>query len=623
MVHGELAGARRASPPDEGGVALQALGQRIRVYRSRQRQLHVDRPWTQEDLAVAIGSDKAHINRIECGRQRPALDTLNRISEALDLAWADRSRLLRLAGYLLTPPAPGSGEIAEMARRVGRVVHDTPHPALLIDQENRIWDVNHLFACAFLSYPDRDACLAEVRGRRIVELLGEGHQGGEFLRRTLHSYPAFVRQQLMLLRRDILQRPASAELSSVLDAVLADRRLCAAWLALSAHLPQGDEPDYLDHQTLRMDHPSAGQYTVQVWQSTLAADERFGVVHLVPADDTTRQCFARLGTRHTRPGWTSPPPTPPRAAAPGIVDAGHRDSPTTRREAFPNRPITLTVPWAAGGVTDVGARILAPLVAQELDQAVVVVNDDDAQSRHALKRLARQPADGYHLAFLNQPALDITLPQGRSRFVLVANQAFDPIGVFVRADSRYGNLRDLVRDAARRPGQVTVGTSGPYTPAHLGALLLEQTTGISFRFIHYCGSMEHIARFLAGQTDVAFFGSGITVPALRADELRALAMFTEERFPLLPEVVTAAEGGFDGLVLASIRGVWAPDGVPAGRLRTLRAAFQAAMDNPAHLRQMHAAGLGVRRMTHDEYAAYVERQSSRYAGLLSTFAPAG
>jgi tripartite-type tricarboxylate transporter receptor subunit TctC/transcriptional regulator with XRE-family HTH domain len=613
------AGVGRASAANRGEAenipALQALGQRIRSYRRRQRQLHVDRPWTQEDLAVAIGSDKAHINRIECGRQRPTLDTLNRLSDALNLTWADRSGLLRLAGYLLGPPAPQRREIAEVAAGVGRIIHDTPYPARLVDHHTRIWDVNDLFACAFLGYPDRDTCLADVRGLRLVELLYEGHRAGQFLRGALRDYPAFVRRHLVALQRSLLQQRDSAELRAVLDAVLADRQLCAAWLALSAHLPHAVEPDYLDHQTLLVDHPDAGHYTVQVWQSTLSADDRFGVEHLVPADDTTRRRFAALAGCRRR--LRSVPATPP----------ADRPRTSTRRvaNAFPSRPITLTVPWAAGGVTDVGARILAPLVAEELDQAVVVVNEDDAQSQHALARLARQPADGYHLAFINQPALDMALvrgdqhPPGRA-FSLIANQAYDPIGAFVRDESRYRSLRDLVRDAARRPGEVTVGTSGPYTPAHLGALLLQRATGIRFRFIHYRGSLEHIARFLAGQTDVAFFGSGITVRAVRAGDLRALAMFTEERFPLVPEVPTAVESGFDGLVLAATRAIWAPRGVPPNTLRTLRAAFMAALSNPAHLRQMHASGLGVRPMTGDEYAHFVDRQNRLYADLLPNLA---
>lgn len=595
----------------DAGPDLDVLGRRIRSYRGRQRQLHADRPWTQEDLAVAIGSDKAHVNRIECGRQRPTLDTLTRLSDALDLSWADRSRLLRLAGYLLAPPPPRTGEVADVARRVGAIIHDTSHPARLVDQESRIWDVNDLFAHAFLGYPDRNTCLADVRGHRIVELLPDGHRVGQFLRDALTDYPAFVRRHLVVLHRALRAQPGSPELGHVLDVVLADRSLCAAWLALSAHLPQADEPHYLDHQVLTVAHPDVGTYMAQIWRSTLTADDRFGVVHLVPADDDSRRLLVDVAARraHKAPAVsTELPPVP---------------EPVTTRTAgsFPDRPIELTVPWAAGGVTDVGARILAPLVAQELGQAVVVGNRDEAQSPRVLAELARRPGDGYHLAFINQPALDAGLIRGGHRaegnpFRLIVNQAFDPLGVFVRDDSSYGSLRDLLRDAECRPGAITVGTSGPYTPAHLGALALQRAAGVRFNVVHFGGSMEHIARFLSGQTDVALCGSGITVPALHAGDLRALAMYTTERFPLVPDVPTTAEAGFDELVLASTRGVWVPGGVPARVRAVLEEAFLAALANPVHTRQMHASGLAVHPMTGAEYDEFAERQQVLCASFL-------
>jgi tripartite-type tricarboxylate transporter receptor subunit TctC len=289
-----------------------------------------------------------------------------------------------------------------------------------------------------------------------------------------------------------------------------------------------------------------------------------------------------------------------------------------RRSRFPDRALTLTVPWAVGGVTDLGARLIAPIVARHLGQSVHVVNRDEEQSPAALREMAAQPADGYHLAVINEPALDAAGPgaRGRAAFAFAATQAFDPFGVFVRPECRYASLRELVRDAQRRPGEITIGTSGPCTPAHLAGLMLQEAAGIRFRFRHFRGSMEHMARFLAGQTDIAFIGSGITLRAVLADELRAIGMFTDQRFALLPEVPTLAEAGFPGLALASVRAVFAPAGTPEAVLRVLRAAFAAAVADPEHAAAMHAAGLDPLNLDEVALRRFCEAQSRRYRHLL-------
>lgn len=604
-------------PPKEHDV-LKLLGQRLRIYRSRRRQAVLDRGWTQEDLAVAVGSDKAHINRIECGRQRPTVDTLGRLCDALELPWAERRRLFALAGYLVTPPAPGLREIADLARRVGRMIHDTRYPACLIDDRRRIWDVNELFACTFLDFHDREACLAELRGQQLVQLLCSTRRSGRWLRRVLADFDGFARRHLLVLHRAMQPGDrVSAEDEALLNEVLDDRLLCAVWLALSAHLPEAPEPDYIDHQALELTHPELGApVTLQLWHSVLASDERFRVVHLAPGNDAAAREFAAVIGRR-RPGPDRLPPV----SADALPASG-----AARR--FPFRPLRLTVPWAAGGATDVGARIFAPLLARELGQPVDVVNRDEVQSAEGLAQLAALPADGHHLVFINQPAFHLGVScdadaTERLGFRFLATQAFDPMGAFVRVDSPYTSLQELVRDASRRATPLVVGTSGIRTPAHLAAAMLERHAGIRFTYQHYHGSLEHIARFLAGQTDVAFFGSGITLPSVRAGELRALGMFTEQRFPLLAQTPTAAEQGFGGLVLASTRALWVPAAVPEPECEVLRVAVQATLRKEVHLQQMHAAGLEVANLDIAEYKKQQARQAAVYRMLVPALMPGG
>jgi tripartite-type tricarboxylate transporter receptor subunit TctC/transcriptional regulator with XRE-family HTH domain len=585
--------------PSADPSALVLLGQRIRFHRLQHRQSNNERPWSQEDLAVAIGSDKAHVNRLECGRQCPAPETLQRICDALELPWPSRRRLLGLAGMLEGPPSPGPDEAAHLAALFGRVLRPLAYPAWAVDQDGRFCDVNDAFARFFLDYPDRSSCLREIGGCFLLELMAEQHGAAARLRDAIEDFDALALRQLLMLRRALQRRSAAAGQRALLDVVLTDRRLCALWLRHSADLDPDAAPDFLDHQRIRIRRSVLGPYVVQAWRSVLAADERFAVVHLVPADDETRMRFV------LRARVTTPAPKPPS----GEPRAGRR------RAAFPVRPLTLTVPWAVGGVTDVGARLLAPVAARLLGQPIGVLNLDAEQSPDAVRRIAAQPPDGYHLGIVNQPALD-AFGGSDTALAFVATHACDPIGVFLRPESRLSSLRDLVREAQRRPGEIVVGTSGRWTPAHVAALMLGEAAGIRFRFQHFRGSLEHMARFLSGQTDVAFLGSGISLRAVRAEELRALGMFTPRRFDLLPDVPTLAESGFPGLSLASVRTIVVPAATPISVLEVLRRAFSAATADPSHGATLRDAGLSPISLDEAGLRRFCAEQASRYAWLL-------
>jgi tripartite-type tricarboxylate transporter receptor subunit TctC len=125
-----------------------------------------------------------------------------------------------------------------------------------------------------------------------------------------------------------------------------------------------------------------------------------------------------------------------------------------------------------------------------------------------------------------------------------------------------------------------------------------------------------MARFLAGQTDVAFLGTGISLGAVRAEELRALGMFTPRRFELLPEVPTLAEAGFPGLALASVRTIVAPAATPGPVLEVLRRAFAAAAAEPAHGARLREAGLSPLCVKEPELKDFCAEQALRYAPLL-------
>ena len=473
---------------------------------------------------------------------------------------------------------------------VARAFADLAYPACLLDHDERIWDLNAEFATVFLGYSRRDDCLEAVRGRFFLELLCETHPAHAYLRRTVRNFDQLSLRLLAILRHALHRRPGSAEYQAQLNDVLGDLRLCSVWLQVSAHLNRSSTPEYLDHQVLDVAASPVGPYRAQLWHSTFQADERFRILHVVPATDEARNRFEVYGRRRNGTLRDAAGASAPR--------------PATASETYPQAPISFHVPWASGGVTDVGARILAPLLSRRAGQPVSVTNCDQIQSADVVERLAALPPDGYHLVFLNEPSIVAASDQvanviahtarfpNLSRFDCVAEHAYDPFCVYVRQESRYGSLRDLIRDAASRPGEIVVGTSGRGTPAHLAALILEEAAGIRFSFCHYNGSLEHIARFLSGRTDVACLGSGVSLPAVYAGEMRALLSLAPRRFHLMPETPTLAELALPGHSLASIRRIYLPKGGSTEVRKPLQAILREVIGSAEHRQRMSAVGLG-------------------------------
>ena len=277
----------------------EVLGQAIRSHRLRRRQIHNDEPWSQEDLAVAIGSDKSHINRIERGHQRPTLQTLVRICDALQLGWEERSILLGLAGHLLAPPSPTDQEVEAAVCQASASVQAADYPAGLVDQEVRVWDANDLLAMTFNGYRGRDAYLAAVRGLSTIELLFL-HPTGDWWRRVIVDYDAYVRRHVAQLRRRFLVRQQNHEYQVLLDKLLAQPAFKSIWEQLGRGEHSYTGAGVLDHQLLTVDHPEFGRYTVQIWHSRLASDDRFWLTHQLPADEQTRRLFAELAAHVAR-----------------------------------------------------------------------------------------------------------------------------------------------------------------------------------------------------------------------------------------------------------------------------------------------------------------------------------
>jgi transcriptional regulator with XRE-family HTH domain len=267
------------------------IGAWIRHYRLRRRQIHIGARWAQEDLAVAIDSDKSHVNRIECGRTIPTKRTLDRICEALGLNQTERIQLLSLAGYLAELPDPTPDEVQHIQRLVHPLMAASEYPMCLMDRDYRCWDVNALLAYCWLGFPTREAALPHVKQKRTVEQLLHPRISA-WWRSTLVDFDSYARRALMCFEQAIRFHPNKPGTQAILDQLRAD-----PFYARLLNETDGcgtQAPAFLDHQEVRVKHPTMSPFGVVIWHSTLSIDERFFLSHHVPADDASRAQFAAL-----------------------------------------------------------------------------------------------------------------------------------------------------------------------------------------------------------------------------------------------------------------------------------------------------------------------------------------
>ncbi len=295
---------------------------------------------------------------------------------------------------------------------------------------------------------------------------------------------------------------------------------------------------------------------------------------------------------------------------------------TARAEEFPSRPITLIVATPPGGPTDVAARILGSIAEKELKQPIVIVNKPGAGSQVGTTELSRAKPDGYTLGFILPPTTNSQILNplrqaifDEKSFAPIINHVIDAGVIWVRADSPYKSLKDLVEAAKKAPGTIRAATTGILSDDHFQILMLEEAADVKFRIVHLEGAVNQFKETLGGNVDVAFDNVGsITKPA-HAGMIRILSVADSERSEFLPDVPTTKELGYPTVISASTRGLAAPKGTPKPIVDKLAHIFKLAMDHPDHKARMAEQGLAVRPMPPDEFTAYwlnAHEQTKKY-----------
>jgi len=288
---------------------------------------------------------------------------------------------------------------------------------------------------------------------------------------------------------------------------------------------------------------------------------------------------------------------------------------------FPARPVQLMVAYPAGGSTDVAARIVAAIAEKQLGQTIVVVNRGGAGGQVGWTDMSRARPDGYYMGFINLPALNTVIldPERKAAFkadafVPLINQVLDPGIIWIKADSPYKSLKDLLEAAKRAPNKISAATTGILSDDHLAILMAEEAyPGAIFRIVHLEGGAAQLTAILGGHIDVAFDNVGSVYRRVRTGELRALAVMDTRRSSFLPEVPTTPELGFPTVISNSTRGIAVPKGTPAPIIKKLEQVFKKAMEDPEHVKKMEEAGLALKIMVGEEYAKYYRELHAKAA----------
>ncbi|AEG93251.1 tripartite tricarboxylate transporter substrate binding protein [Ramlibacter tataouinensis] len=307
---------------------------------------------------------------------------------------------------------------------------------------------------------------------------------------------------------------------------------------------------------------------------------------------------------------------------PALLLSAVAAAPAVALAAYPEQPIRMIVAYAPGGGTDILARTAAQFVAKHLggNASVVVVNRPGAGGAIGFAELAKAPADGYTIGFINTPNV-LTIPMERKSsfhwqdFDLLGNLVDDPGNFSVHADSPYKSLKELVDHAKANPGAVSYGTTGIGSDDHISALMLERAAGIKMTHVPFKGAAEVHNGLVGKQITVASMNIGEALQyAKGGSALRQLGQMSTARTALAPQVPTFKEQGYD-IVMASLRGVAAPKGLPSAVREQLVTAVQKAAADPEF--QAKAAGFfaPLRYLPPPAYAAELKEAEAGFRQL--------
>ena len=292
-------------------------------------------------------------------------------------------------------------------------------------------------------------------------------------------------------------------------------------------------------------------------------------------------------------------------------------------QSYPQKPIKLIVPLAAGSAVDNAARIVMQKVAANMGAAIAIENQAGAAGLIGADRVAKSAPDGYTLGGFNDSIMTM-LPNLQAKMPWDILKDFEPIslvatvewGVVVPSDSPIKTAADLIAAAKKSPGQLNYGSGGNGSPQHIAMALFASQAGVQLTHVPYKGATQAAVGVAGHEVQVAFQGIATVSSLIKAGKLRLIAVTTPKRLPQFPDVPTVSESGLSGFEFNSWFAMMAPAGTPKPIVEKLHAEISKALADPSIKEQLFGLGLSPRGTTPDQLAADLKTQFAKYGNLI-------
>src|SRR5512137_618453 len=292
---------------------------------------------------------------------------------------------------------------------------------------------------------------------------------------------------------------------------------------------------------------------------------------------------------------------------------------------YPDKPVTIIVPFPPGGSTDMVARAIAPKLQQSLGQPFVIDNRAGATGAIGATAVKNSPPDGYTIMVASIGVFAVN-PFIQKKLQYDPVKDLDPITVAVRAPNVLvaspnfpaSTVAELIALLKKSPDKITFASSGAGSSDHLTAALFWQKSGTSGIHVPYKGGAPAITDLLAGHADVSFQNINAVINHIKAGKLKVLAVTGDKRSPLLPKLPTLTEAGVKGADVFSWQGVAAPRGLPKDVKDTLHAAMVKALQDPEVAKNLADQGIEVVANTPEQFAQFLQQELVKWKAVIET-----
>lgn len=300
---------------------------------------------------------------------------------------------------------------------------------------------------------------------------------------------------------------------------------------------------------------------------------------------------------------------------PCLTGTAFAQTATATQSSYPERAVTIVVPFPPGGGADTLARLLGARLSEKWGQQVVVDNRPGASGHIGASFVARSAPDGYTLVMASTAALD---EENVKQFAPISLVSASSYVVTVGTNKGVKSIKELVSYAKAHPDELTFGSSGTGAASHLSVELFNQLAGVKMRHIPYKGTGQAVTDLLSGNIDLMFAPAQTIVPHLESGKLRALAVTSAARSKVLPDLPTVAEAGVPGYAAVGWFGLLAPAGTSPAIIKKINADVTTTLNEPAVVKSLLIAGAEPSTGTPEEFDRFINDELTKWTGLMKS-----